>query len=102
MIDHRHTVSLARAARRLASAAALLLLVPGPSVAIADDVLAEQVRFALEGAGVDVSAVRVEESDGIVTLSGTVENARIRESVIDAASRTHGVVDVVDAIDTDY
>ena len=79
-----------------------LLVALGPATALARGDLAAQVRFALQGSGVDTSAVTVRERDGVVTLGGRVENASARRDVLDAARRTHGVVDVVDGLETDY
>lgn len=69
---------------------------------VSDEQLVELLRENLADSGIDVTALRFVELDGIVTLTGRVENERVKADVIDLVRRTDGVVSIVDKISTDY
>jgi osmotically-inducible protein OsmY len=67
-----------------------------PSETVGDEVTGEEIVAALErSALVSADQVDVTVSDGLVTLRGTVPSAAARQAAHRAASRTAGVVDVV-------
>ena len=73
-----------------------------PSFAASDEQLVELLRENLADSGIDDTALSFTESDGIVTLTGRVENAQAKANIIDLVRRTDGVVSIIDKISTDY
>jgi osmotically-inducible protein OsmY len=70
-----------------------------PTRSIADKIIADDVRAALErNSRVSVEDVTFEVEDGIVTLTGRVPNWSARRSAVNAAEFTVGVVDVIDLL----
>ncbi|MGV9199918.1 MAG: BON domain-containing protein [Promethearchaeia archaeon] len=70
-----------------------------PTEDIADQIIAEDVISAIaRNVNVSVEDIDVEVNDGVVTLSGTVDDWVAYDAAMDAALYTTGVKDVVDNI----
>lgn len=67
-----------------------------------DERLVELLQENLANAGIDDSALRFTELDGVVTLVGRVASGQVKANVLDLVRRTHGVIRIVDEISTDY
>jgi osmotically-inducible protein OsmY len=66
-----------------------------PSRDIVDEVIGEAIVDALDRSGAfDFDTLDVQVENGVVTLSGTVPDARVLRAARDAAAHTPGVVDV--------
>ena len=73
-----------------------------PRAMASDEQLVELLRENLAGSSIDDTALSFTELDGIVTLTGRVENERVKANIIDLVRRTDGVVSIIDKISTDY
>jgi Predicted periplasmic or secreted lipoprotein len=70
-----------------------------PTMQIADKVIAEDVRAAIERKrSVSIEDIDIRVENGVVTLSGTVPDWDARQAVINAAKYTRGVIDVLDEL----
>jgi len=68
-----------------------------PTMSIADETIADDVRAAIErNRNVNIEDVTINVSDGVVTLSGSVPTQAARTAAVNAADFTRGVVDVID------
>jgi osmotically-inducible protein OsmY len=70
-----------------------------PTRSIADQLIADDVQAAMErNSRVNMEDVTIEVEDGIVTLTGRVQNWSARRAAVGAAEFTDGVVAVIDRI----
>lgn len=70
-----------------------------PTMQIADKVIAEDVRAAIERRrNVNIEDLDIRVENCVVTLTGTVPDWDARRAVINAAEFTKGVIDVIDEL----
>jgi osmotically-inducible protein OsmY len=70
-----------------------------PTMQIADKVIAEDVRAAIERKrNINIEDLDIRVENGVVTLTGTVPDRDARRSAVNAAEFTKGVIDVIDEL----
>ena len=74
--------------------------VRGPRESLGDAALAAKVTANITAqAGINAARIKPSVRDGIVTLSGTVQSAALKATVLQTARKTSGVKSVVDQIE---
>ncbi|MDD1673460.1 MAG: BON domain-containing protein, partial [Methanomicrobiales archaeon] len=70
-----------------------------PSMRIADKIIAEDVRAAIERKrNIDIEDVDIRVDAGVVTLTGIVPTWEARRAAVNAAEFTKGVIDIKDEL----